>query len=166
MLKRYPIPQPKKPQMSPHAPCDHQFERRMMTTSNGTQIVKDQCLKCWQVGRAYKRTECTAEQLRTMKPFDNERRDAMWKNRDVAWKNTESAHSELWWRWYDGYLKSAVWIERRAQVLKRANGKCEACGVAAAEHVHHLTYDHVGREPLFDLVAICHPCHDSVHEDQ
>jgi hypothetical protein len=25
--------------------------------------------------------------------------------------------------------------------------------------VHHLTYAHIGAEPLFDLVAICSCCH-------
>ena len=64
-----------------------------------------------------------------------------------------------WWAWYRGYLQTPVWAEKRRLVFERARGTCEACGQAPAEQVHHLNYKHVGREPLFDLVAVCASCH-------
>jgi hypothetical protein len=68
-----------------------------------------------------------------------------------------------WFDWYDGYLASDVWVGKRDVVLDRAGGVCEACGIAAPTQVHHLTYKNVGREPLFDLRAVCKRCHDVLH---
>jgi predicted HNH restriction endonuclease len=29
--------------------------------------------------------------------------------------------------------------------------------------VHHMTYDHLGNEPLADLMGLCPDCHKEVH---
>ena len=52
---------------------------------------------------------------------------------------------------------------KRAAVLRRCGGVCEGCGEAPAVEVHHLTYQRVGRELLFDLVGVCRACHDAAH---
>lgn len=67
---------------------------------------------------------------------------------------------EEWWAKYNAYLCSPEWRARRASVLKRDGGMCQACLERQAGEVHHLTYDHVFNEPLFDLVAVCKSCHD------
>ena len=67
-------------------------------------------------------------------------------------------------RIYSDYLLSPEWAKRREKVLRRANGICEGCGEARATQVHHKTYDHIYNEPLFDLVAICKACHESIHQ--
>lgn len=67
------------------------------------------------------------------------------------------------WAPYSEYLKSPAWRDRRVLVLNRAHGKCEGCGLADATQVHHLTYERVGKEMLFDLVAICDACHSALH---
>lgn len=64
---------------------------------------------------------------------------------------------------YSGYLNSEPWRIKRSIVMRRADGVCEGCGVNNATQVHHLTYDRVGKEMLFDLVAICESCHKSIH---
>jgi 5-methylcytosine-specific restriction endonuclease McrA len=33
-----------------------------------------------------------------------------------------------------------------------------------ATQVHHLTYRHLGNEPLFELMAICRDCHEQLTE--
>jgi hypothetical protein len=66
-------------------------------------------------------------------------------------------------RWYDEYLESPEWDERRSRVLSRARGVCEGCRKEPATQVHHLTYERVGREMLFDLAAVCRDCHDCIH---
>jgi hypothetical protein len=71
-----------------------------------------------------------------------------------------------WWRWYDGYLKSPAWIQKRNLVLARANHFCEGCGTRRATQVHHKTYDNVGNEFLFELVAVCDACHDRIHDQR
>ena len=66
---------------------------------------------------------------------------------------------------YSEYLLSNEWELKRQKVLKRANYICEACLEKEAIQVHHLTYKHVFKEPLFELVAICESCHELLHEE-
>lgn len=61
---------------------------------------------------------------------------------------------------YDYYLQSPRWAERRAAVIDRASGHCERCRCPTSRfEVHHKTYDHFGSEPLEDLEALCPSCH-------
>ena len=72
--------------------------------------------------------------------------------------------SRRWWELYEQYLHSAVWHLKRIRVMDRCGGICEACGQADAEQVHHLKYPEVfGLEPLWDLRAVCVPCHKIIH---
>jgi len=69
---------------------------------------------------------------------------------------------------YSRYInESPEWRDRRARIMNRDNYTCQAilpgC-TGAAKHIHHKTYEHVGREPAFDLVAVCTRCHASLHE--
>ena len=70
---------------------------------------------------------------------------------------------------YPLYLQSAEWKKRRDWVLSKANLKCKMCHMVCtdkATEVHHLTYDRVGAEAISDLVAVCSPCHRSVHQSE
>lgn len=66
---------------------------------------------------------------------------------------------------YAEYLQSPVWQSVRRRVLNRSEWTCEGCLRNPAEHVHHLTYEHVKREFLFELVALCAECHARIHAD-
>ncbi len=66
---------------------------------------------------------------------------------------------------YGLYLKSAEWKKKRDAVVKRDKGECVFCG-DTAQHVHHLTYERVYNESLYDLVAVCNECHKAVHYDK
>ena len=90
------------------------------------------------------------------------------QEREYARRNAEyearRARDDREWReWYDLYLRSPEWAERRRLVLERASGRCEGCRKRGATQVHHLTYTHVGNELLFELVAICRSCHERIH---
>ncbi len=63
---------------------------------------------------------------------------------------------------YTEYLASDAWKAKRALVLKRCGGVCEGCGVAPATEVHHRHYDHLFNEFLFELLGLCHDCHDRI----
>lgn len=76
----------------------------------------------------------------------------------------EQARKAAWFEQYSAYLESPAWALKRELVLKRASGTCEGCGVEPADQVHHLSYDNVGAEFLFELVAICSACHERFHE--
>ena len=62
------------------------------------------------------------------------------------------------------YLKSPQWQTRRKAVLKRDNYICQQCSLSGIPlDVHHLTYAHLGEEPLEDLVSVCRVCHTGLH---
>lgn len=64
---------------------------------------------------------------------------------------------------YADYLDSSEWRERHRLVMLRAGGICEGCRTRQASQVHHLTYDNIGEEFLWQLVAVCRSCHERYH---
>ena len=68
-----------------------------------------------------------------------------------------------WQPAFAAHLTTVEWMERRRLVLIRARGLCEGCRHRKATTVHHLTYEHVGAEFLFELVAVCRSCHNRLH---
>lgn len=62
------------------------------------------------------------------------------------------------------YLQSSTWREKRLLVLQRDNWICQSCRTAKATDVHHLNYDHIRNEPLFELVSVCRRCHEAIEE--
>lgn len=69
-----------------------------------------------------------------------------------------------WWEWYNQYTQSPQWRKRRERVFERDGYRCQACLENDATEIHHLTYAHVGHEPLFDLISVCHACHEAITE--
>lgn len=65
---------------------------------------------------------------------------------------------------YHQYITSQEWWARRELVMRRAGGICEGCGTARAVEVHHMTYDHLGAEFLWELRAVCRACHARFHD--
>lgn len=65
---------------------------------------------------------------------------------------------------YQAYLASDQWSLKRKAVLKRDNACCQACLHREGTEVHHLTYERIFEEPMFDLVAVCRPCHEKLHK--
>jgi hypothetical protein len=88
---------------------------------------------------------------------------AYWTAEAAKREQERQAQNEEWWRWYNTYLLSPEWQRLREQILHRANGRCEGCGQRKAVQVHHLTYEHVGQEFLWELRAVCNECHDRLH---
>jgi hypothetical protein len=68
--------------------------------------------------------------------------------------------------WYDQYRKSPRWQTNRRAVMERAQGLCEGCRRRPATEVHHLTYDNVGNEFLWELRAVCSHCHRRCHPEK
>ena len=67
--------------------------------------------------------------------------------------------------WYAEYLNSPEWFARSEATKKRYNYTCQMCGKKATD-AHHLSYDYVKREYEFDLVALCHQCHEDYHKNK
>lgn len=147
-----------------HVACSCQTtELRQKTTRAGRIEVKHQCLTCGStVGGAL---PLTALRVRPQDhpEWDHGLHDQYWKAYQKARDKHEKAKNLVFWDWYDRYLVSEQWEDRRRRVFERANYTCEACRQATATQVHHTTYQHVGDEPLWDLRAVCTPCHDRIH---
>lgn len=67
---------------------------------------------------------------------------------------------------YTSHLKSDAWKHKRQQVLERENFMCQGCHYSKAIHVHHTTYENLGDELLFQLVALCVQCHSKLHPEK
>lgn len=78
--------------------------------------------------------------------------------KDNDWKNIADDKKK-----YAAYLCSRDWCAKREKVRKRANNKCERCGILPMDACHHLSYERKYREELEDLQAICNPCHEFTH---
>jgi 5-methylcytosine-specific restriction endonuclease McrA len=86
-----------------------------------------------------------------------------WRQRQADLQDDEKRQ---WWATYTAYLQTPEWFAKRQVVFHRANGVCEGCRRLPAVHVHHLTYERVGDELLFDLVAVCRACHQKAHPNK
>ena len=65
---------------------------------------------------------------------------------------------------YYQYLQSPEWSRLRELKLEQADGRCQLCNSNKALHVHHRTYERLGRERLVDLTVLCADCHAKFHD--
>lgn len=68
---------------------------------------------------------------------------------------------------YQTYIRSPAWRRVRQRFIASKLPKvCHGCGEdwGTGDHLHHRTYKNLGNERLIDLVPLCAPCHDAVHE--
>lgn len=72
-----------------------------------------------------------------------------------------------WRAIYTQFLASPAWDAKRALVLARAGGRCEACLRAAATEIHHTSYPRPltiiplakgGAHTVANLCVACAPC--------
>lgn len=93
-------------------------------------------------------------------------------DRQVNWRDERAeeiaqlrAEAERQWQEnYAAYRQTQEWEALRQRVFARANGICEGCGLRRATEVHHLSYEHLGSEFLWELRAVCRPCHARWHD--
>jgi 5-methylcytosine-specific restriction endonuclease McrA len=91
-------------------------------------------------------------------------RDGNWQKRRAERYQIEQQRQTEWRVKYEDYLRSEQWQSKRRLVFQRCAGICEGCRQAKATQVHHLTYEHLGDELLWELAAVCRECHERVHE--
>jgi len=142
---------------------NHNMEFVKRRKSDGNPLLNKQCLSCGEKdSKAYKlNLVSNFESLPVWREdlidfyYENKRKTAI-KEREidrVYW--LENTHKK--------YLQSDKWMNKRAKVLARDNYVCQACVTNKASQVHHLNYRNYGDEPLFDLVSVCVPCHNKIH---
>lgn len=79
------------------------------------------------------------------------------------WDDVAIGLKQVYKQQYQSYLRSPEWQIKRDSVLSRDDHKCRICGSTKDLHVHHLTYDRVYDESLYDLVTVCKECHKLIH---
>jgi ribosomal protein S27AE len=155
--------------------CDHERTRLVnRVISNGVLTAWHQCQRCGKGVRAVKRDSAEiatwqaqngllgewSEEIRINWEAGRER---LWRQQQAEREMEKRRNDADWRRRYLDHLDSPAWWDRRKLVLKRAGNMCEGCGVVMAAEVHHLTYEHMGDEFLFELVALCRACHARYH---
>jgi 5-methylcytosine-specific restriction endonuclease McrA len=95
----------------------------------------------------------------------DEMREEKWAKQRVDRALERDQQSEEWWRRYNEYLATEEWRNLRQLVFRRDDGICQGCYAAPATQVHHLTYEHVCNEFLWELTSICDGCHARVHDN-
>lgn len=79
--------------------------------------------------------------------------------RTMMWEEKKKQENDI----YKTHLGSPAWKAKRVQVMARCDGVCENCEESSATEVHHITYANFGNEKLWELLGVCHPCHEDIH---
>lgn len=146
------------------SPCEHEWVATYFHQSNGSQHYRLQCCNCGEAGKIIKKAEAGPNPIQFNQKYADRRRDEGHEARLASVRGAQEHFRAEWFRHYNIYLQSSDWKHRRKLVLERDNYMCKACGAGSATQVHHLTYDHVCMEPLFDLVSVCKSCHLALHD--
>lgn len=144
---------------------EHQELRRRMF-SDGAQHYVMQCMECGTQIRAVGKSDPKIRALYALPPeFDDSITPSYWERRVNRIREASAARLADRRATYHAYLESQAWRNKRGQRLRVDDWLCQAkldgCTRAATD-VHHLTYTHVGNEPLFDLVSVCRACHEQI----
>ena len=138
---------------------------------NGRPYIAEQCVKCGsRVGNFHSAKNFLHSELEAL-PLWNRDLETGYSKRKFAemsslWQAEKDKEDDAWWHRYEAHLQSPKWKALRKKVIERAKGICEGCGQNKATQAHHLNYERVGNEMLFDLVAVCESCHKKVHKEQ
>jgi 5-methylcytosine-specific restriction endonuclease McrA len=131
------------------------------TIKNGTKQYGTQCRRCGSFV-CMKRSAIPLNE--TLEEYDADLRAAFSQEAAelarVQYSQERQQKTAEWFAWYSEYLQTPKWAEKRDRVLRRDFHLCQACLRRKATVVHHKTYAHVFDEPLFDLISMCHECHD------
>lgn len=147
--------------------CEHQEMSLVVKQQrNGLRYFR-QCQRCGNTD-PLRGADLPDEEKNSAIPFDKAIKDRWWRARSERaselYEKDRREEKEEFDRWYQDYLTTPEWRVKRDTVLKRAGFVCEGYLTNRASEVHHLTYVRVGREMLFDLVAVCEICHRKIHD--
>lgn len=148
-------------------PCEL-AELAVFTSANGMTHYRHQCRECGDF-TSVRAADLTPAERTLAIEFDSEvkerRRKAFGVRLAELRAEVNGDEAAEWRARYEAHLASPEWRSLRSRVLARCQGRCEGCAQRHAVEVHHLSYARLGREMLFDLVAVCNECHDAIHPD-
>lgn len=150
--------------------CDSEPTLVRRAITGGTIVICYQCRQCGrQSGGAIARSSVAGWE--SLPEFDPRIADDAWAQARARFADAERAEAlrrEERLRKYADYINSAEWSRKRSRVMMRARQgaafpMCEGCGDRPATEVHHLTYQNLGEEFLWELAAVCDHCHERLH---
>lgn len=148
--------------------CDFIFVKKPKV--NGDYLVRKQCFGCGCLdNKVYKFSDVGLKSgVMKLPDFDEALNDEYYeKLRQIRIKELNEEREENrneFFKEYSKYLNSKKWNLKREKVLERDNYLCQACLTRVATQVHHLSYEFVYDEPLFDLTSVCTECHNKIHD--
>lgn len=149
--------------------CKHKIvDTRILRQCNQ---VKLQCLDCGQaVGNPIAHNKLKPETLVGIVDFDEDLRESGRK------KMADERHSDFLDRQaqigrkiqvmrmdHAEYLSTPEWKMKRQMVIEREGNLCQGCRKSQIHDIHHASYETHGDELLFQLVGLCRPCHERIH---
>lgn len=144
--------------------CEHDFMPVEFVTSTGGTQIRQFCKKCFhKTSKSEPKEKYAGKNLprRTFEDYDKFvtefYKDDSTKYQDFI-QSLMGDTGEPFKLRYQRYIDSPEWKALRENALKRDEYKCRICG-APAEEVHHLTYTHLEKEFIFELVSLCWNCH-------
>jgi len=139
---------------------DHDQQWVKFKRENGTLTLRKQCFSCGQLSSDFKKS--CVENFDSLPFFMPEIRSFIYDYKNNLSRELGTIKNDEAWDEYMDYLKSDKWLNKRSLVLKRDNYLCQACLENKAFQVHHLTYENIYDEPMFDLISVCVPCHEKI----
>ena len=142
--------------------CSHEESRPVRrVVSNGAVHYHVQCLNCGDSIRAINKQERLSLNPSEIGDWDEELRNRWWQMRSDIRRLQAVRDRAAKFNDMADYYGSEKWRAKSSAVIDR-DRICQACRGRPAQEAHHLTYDHWRDEPLFDLVGVCHPCHEKI----
>ena len=124
-------------------------------------MYKLQCLHCGKTFKQLKKTDVNRDL--PVWPWQSKHAEDIRARAASDYEVWREKVNRLWRDYYDAYLSSPEWQEKRRQVIALCGNKCQACGANPVQHVHHLNYQNLGNEPLSELAGVCESCHRAMH---
>ena len=146
--------------------CSHiESELRKRTIKGGSTTYVKQCVLCGNTSQPIKKEAALAFNNDEIPSYDDTLQDKWSSRKSEKYRQTfESSKKERVVEYHE-YLDTVDWEGLRKKVFSRSKGLCEGCLEKEATQVHHLTYAHIGKEFLWELVAVCDECHERYHEE-
>ena len=142
----------------------HNMQFVKFTRQDGIQNLRRQCFCCGELSMDLKKS--LVENFDDVQEFNNDLRylkDEFYKQ--VIMGLDKIKNDEAWDK-YNEYLNSEKWKIKRKKVLERDNYLCQACLTNRAEQIHHLTYNNIYDEPLYELISVCKRCHIKIEQQK
>jgi hypothetical protein len=135
------------------------------------RYLREQCLDCGKLfGESLAHALATVgtpeldlRAARAAQENEQNEHEREWRERAEQREREWQQKNEQWWDWYNEYLQSPEWWKLHTLVMERDGHLCQGCRKRPATQAHHLSYKHVGKEFLFELIAVCDECHNRFH---